>query len=38
MDLREVGCEDVMELSQYHVHWKTLVLLVLNHLFLLPES
>jgi hypothetical protein len=40
MDLRETGCEDGrwMELAQDRVHWRALVLAVLNLGVLLPDS
>jgi hypothetical protein len=39
MDLREIGCEDVMsmELTQDLVQWQALALAVLNLWVLLPE-
>jgi hypothetical protein len=40
MVLRELGCEDGrwMELAQDRVHWRALVLPVLNVRVLLPEN
>jgi hypothetical protein len=38
MDLREMGCEDGMELAQDRVQWRTLVLAALNLQVLLPEK